>query len=261
MHSLLQLGHDEIHLWLSFFDGIRDERLLSRYRDLLTEEELAQQRRFYFARDRHRYLVTRAMVRTILSRYAAVPPETWQFAWNAYGRPEIANVGQNCASLSFNISHTNSLIVLGVAARRVIGVDVESVVDRDVSLEIASHYFSLGEIAALAGTSVSQRKERFFEYWTFKEAYIKARGMGLSLPLDKFTFQFPGDGCVGLTIDPELEDDPAHWQLWQYRPAPEYLVAVCVSRAGVPARLTTIRTIAPLAEEELLVLKPTRTSS
>ena len=261
MHSTLLLGRDEIHLWFSFYDGIRDERLLSRYRDLIAEEERFQERRFYFARDRHRYLVTRAMVRTVLSRYLPVHPRAWRFSANAHGRPEIANAEQNDAGLSFNISHTNGLIVLGVTRHRAVGVDVENLVARDVSLEIATHYFSSEEVAALARTSMSQQKYRFFEYWTFKEAYIKGRGMGLSLPLDKFAFHFPQSDSVTLTIHPDLEDHSARWQLWQFRPSAEHLIAVCAERtASQPRAFIAIRKITPIAEEELLALEPTRVS-
>ena len=261
MYSTLSLGYDEIHLWFSFYNEISDEQLLAGYRSLITEEECLQERRFYFARDRHRYLVTRAMVRTVLSRYASVHPRAWRFSPNAYGRPEITNVEHNGAGLSFNISHTNSLIILGVTKHRALGVDVENLVTRNVSLEIATHYFSPEEVAALARTSGCQQKHRFFEYWTFKEAYIKARGMGLSLPLNKFAFHFPQEHRVALTIHPDLKDHSARWQLWQFRPSPEYLVAVCAERtASQPRAVMAVRKIAPMVAEELLALEPTRMS-
>ena len=206
MHSLLALPHGDIHLWLSFYNEITDERLLTHYRELLVEEEREREQRFYFSRDRHRYLVTRAMVRTVLSRYALIGPASWLFSVGAYGRPEIANVESRSQCLSFNISHTQDLIVLGVTKRRALGVDVENVLEHEVAIDIADHFFSREEVAALALVPVHQRKHRFFEYWTFKEAYIKARGMGLSLPLDKFSFHYPEEATVDIAIHPELGD-------------------------------------------------------
>src|SRR6185436_4436818 len=178
----------EIHRWLAFYDEIADERLHAAYRELLDAAEREQEPRFYFARDRRRYLVTRALVRTVLSRYLSIDPRACIFSTNAYGRPEIVNAEGREAGLSFNLSHTHSLIVLGVTTGRALGVDVENVRDREASIAVADRFFAPQEVAALAATPADRQQYRFFEYWTFKESYIKARGMGLSLPLDKFGF-------------------------------------------------------------------------
>jgi 4'-phosphopantetheinyl transferase len=239
---------DEIHLWLASYGDIAGEALLTAYRRLLNEAEKAQEPRFYFARDRLRYLVTRALVRTVLTRYLpSVRPEEWVFSTNAYGRPQIVN--PEARGLSFNLSHTHSMIVLGVTRGRALGVDVENVVSREVSIDVAAHFFAPREVADLARVPASRQQYRFFEYWTFKESYIKARGMGLSLPLDKFGFHFPDADAVGLEIDPALHDDPARWQFWQFRPSPEYLVAVCAERLdSEPAVI--VRKMVPMLEEE-----------
>ena len=121
MDPIIPLTSAEIHLWLASYDEIDDERLLAAYRELLNPVEKEQEPRFYFARDRRRYLVTRALVRTVLSRYVAIDPRDWIFSTNAYGRPEIANPRASDAGLSFNISHTHSLIVLGVTKQRALG--------------------------------------------------------------------------------------------------------------------------------------------
>lgn len=145
----------------------------------------------------------------------------------------------------FNISHTHSLIVLGVTRDRELGVDVENVSARRVSIDIADRFFAPEEVAALATIATDQQQYRFFEYWTFKESYIKARGMGLSIPLDKFSFRYPDERGVELSVHPDLGDDAARWQLWQFRPAVDYLVAVCAERIGLPAHLS-LNKIVPL---------------
>jgi 4'-phosphopantetheinyl transferase len=248
---IIPLTSAEIHVWLASYDELAEERLHSAYRELLDEAERKQEPRFYFARDRRRYLVTRALVRTVLSRYAEVNPREWVFSTNAYGRPEIVNAQGRDAGLSFNISHTHSLIVLGVTRHRALGVDVENVRAREVSIDIADHYFAPQEVAALRAVPSHEQQYRFFEYWTFKESYIKARGMGLSLPLDKFGFHYPHDRAVGIAIHPELADDAARWQFWQFRPTPEYLVAICAERLGAqsPTRLI-VRQAVPMVSEE-----------
>jgi 4'-phosphopantetheinyl transferase len=250
INATLLLPPAEIHLWLAFYDEITDERLLSDYRSLLNSAEKEQQVRFYFAKDRLRYLVTRALVRTVMSRYVPIDPRDWVFSTNAYGCPEIANAQGREAFLSFNISHTESLIVLGVTTRRALGVDVENFRAREVSIEIADRYFAPAEVAALNNVPPQQQQYRFFEYWTFKESYIKARRMGLSLPLDKFSFHYPHDRALEIAIDAELADDAARWQFWQFQPRPEYLVAICAERIpDQPPRLVVHQTV-PMSSEK-----------
>jgi 4'-phosphopantetheinyl transferase len=248
-HELVSLPHqDEIHLWLADYDEIADEGLHTAYRTLLSGAEQEQEPRFYFARDRRRYLVTRALVRTVLSRYEpSVRPHEWKFESTAYGRPYAVN--EAAGDLIFNISHTHSMIVLGVTRGRAFGVDVENVVSREISLDVASHFFAPREVADLTRVPAAGQQHRFFEYWTFKESYIKARGMGLSLPLDKFSFHYPDDDTVALEIHPELNDRPANWQFWQFRPSPGYLLAVCAERLG-PEPAVIVRKTIPMHTEE-----------
>lgn len=249
MNRLIPLTPADIHVWLVFYGGITDASLHSAYRELLDPAEQQQEGRFYFARDRLRYLVTRALVRTTLSRYVDIAPREWIFSTNAYGRPEIANAAAKDACLSFNLSHTHSLIVLAVSRDRALGVDVENVIARDVSIDVADRFFAPREVEALTAVPAGEQQYRFFEYWTFKEAYIKARGMGLSLPLDKFSFHYPDDRAVEIAINPELADEAARWQFWQLRPAPEYLVALCAERVGATPPSLTIRQAVPMRSE------------
>lgn len=250
MDGNIELTQAEIHLWLAFYDEITDECLHASYRELLSDEEREQEPRFYFERDQRRYLITRALVRTVLSRYMPIDPREWTFSANAYGRPHAVNRQATEASLSFNISHTHSLIVLGVTRQRALGVDVENLRAREVSIDIADRYFAPREVDVLKAASPREQQYRFFEYWTFKESYIKARGMGLSLPLDKFSFHYPNDRAVGITIDRELADEAARWQFWQFRPTSEYLVALCAERAGPQPPRLSVRQSVPMRSEK-----------
>jgi len=254
------LGSAELHLWFTFYDELADEQLRPTYRLLLNDAESEQESRFYFEKDRWRYLVTRALARTVLSRYAPVAPEDWIFSKNAYGRPEIANTQGNEIGLTFNISHTDSLIVIGVTKHRALGVDVENICRREISAGVAERFFASDEAAELARIPPHRRQDRFFEYWTFKESYIKARGMGLSLPLGKFSFYFPDDHSVKIAIQPELADDAARWHFWQLRPRREYLVAICAERIDACTPRLVMRKLVPAMTEELLVTEILRIS-
>ncbi len=256
-------GHD-IDVWLTFYDEIVDDRHLASLRLLLNAEEIAQERRFYFADDRKRYLVTRAMLRTLLSRYAPIPPEQWLFSKNAYGRPAISDAILNteirARDLTFNISHTRGLIVLGVTRGRDLGVDVENVATRSISLDVADRFFSATEAAELSRIPPDRQQDRFFEYWTFKESYIKARGMGLSLPLDRFSFEFPHHDAVRLSIDAELNDVAERWSFWQSRPSPDHLMAICAERSLGDPPLITMRKFMPPTSDVSVVAHFLRSS-
>lgn len=245
-------SEQHIDVWLAYYNEIDDSRLHQEYRALMTEEERGKEFRFYFPDDQRRYLVTRAMVRTVLSRYLHVQPTDWRFSTNQWGRPEIANFSRDECGLCFNISHTKGLIALGVTHRRELGVDVENLRTRDVSLEIADRFFAEPEVAELATVPKERQQDRFFEYWTFKESYIKARGMGLSIPLGKFSFHYPHERAVNIAIDEELADDASRWSFWQYRPTEDYLMAVCAERREGGAPSVRIRKVVPLVGEEVV---------
>lgn len=260
MTGSIALDPSEIHLWLVDYEAISDQALHLAYRELLSAAERAQEPKYYFARDRRRYLVTRVLVRTVLSRYAPVDPRDWVFGANAYGRPHAVNPQAEAMRLTFNLSHTHSMIVLGVTVGRALGVDVENIRAREVSIGMADRFFSPIEADELANAPSHRQQYRFFEYWTFKEAYIKARGMGLQLPLDKFSFDYPDDRRVRIAIDRELGDDPARWRFWQMQPEADYLLAVCAERMDAQAPALIVRRAVPLAGEDRLALEFLRTS-
>ncbi len=256
----LVASEHHIDVWLAYYHEIADPRLHEQYRALLTEEERGKEFRFYFPDDQRRYLVTRAMVRTVLSRYQHVAPTDWRFANNHYGRPAISNLSPDECGLCFNISHTKGLIALAVTHRRELGVDVENLRTREVSLDIADRFFAPPEVEELATVPPDRQQDRFFEYWTFKESYIKARGMGLSIPLGQFSFHYPHERAVNIAIDPALGDDANRWSFWQYRPSAEHLMAVCAERRPEGAPSLTLRKVVPLVEEVVVESQLLKTS-
>jgi 4'-phosphopantetheinyl transferase len=253
------LPDNAIHLWLADYNELASPRLHITYRDLLSEAEHQQHQRFHFERDRHRYLVTHALVRIVLSRYLRISPKDLVFATNSYGRPHLANVGAANSKLTFNISHTDSLIAIGIARDRALGVDVENILAVRDCVELAEHYFAPIEADALRNISPTRQADRFFEYWTFKESYIKARGMGLSLPLDKFSFQLQRDGAVEFEVDPRLDDTSQRWQFFQLRPRQQYILALCIERRAISPQLV-VRKLTPDGTDQLLAACVSRRS-
>lgn len=224
----MELPVNEIHLWCADPDDVRPDQAYAGARAILTAEERERLERFVLARDRLIYLATRALVRTVLSRYEAVAPAAWRFVISDHGRPEI--LGDRDRPLRFNLSNTNGLVVCAVVREADVGVDVEHVGRAAAHLEIAYRFFAPAEVMALRALSPDEQPRRFCDYWTLKESYIKARGLGLALPLDQFAFVLEPDRPPRIKIDPALGDDGESWQFVQRQPTADHLVAVCVRR-------------------------------
>ena len=238
---LLTVAPDELHLWIT-----RSERvpasLLPAYRQLLDDGERARSDRFVFPRHRDAFTIAHALVRCALSRYAAVAPSAWSFATNAHGRPRVR--APSLRELDFNLSHSDGIAVC-LVGRGVLGVDVEHL-GRTAPLEIANDWFAAAEARALAELPVTARQRRFYEYWTLKESYIKARGLGLTLPLAAFAFSFDG-ARPRISFAPPIDDDATRWWFTLLEPTVHDLVAVALRDAPVGVRVVA-REIVPLAD-------------
>jgi 4'-phosphopantetheinyl transferase len=222
----LQLRAGEVDVWLTSLADIGPAQELGCHQ-LLSEQERAKWQRFLVPHARLQYLVTRALVRTTLSRYADVPSTAWRFEANSYGRPHVSPL-HALRDLHFNLSNTKGLVVCAVSRDEEIGIDVETV-SRDVDIDgLAPSVFAPAELADFRRTAVEDRIERFFSYWTLKEAYIKARGMGLSLPLDGFWLDLSGRSPV-LRVTDRCPDVPERWRFYQYVPTDAHRMAIAVA--------------------------------
>ena len=191
---------------------------------LLNADERAQQQRFIPAAKQHEYLVTRVMVRTVLGTMLGLAPASLTFSVNQWGRPTLSP-GDAASPLNFNVSHTDGLIVCLVSSAYEVGVDTELFARAANLLALAPRVFAPRELSELAALPIAEQAQRAVVLWTLKESYIKARGMGLALPLDGFSFRFEGEQ-VRLEVKPALKDDGARWQF-----QPFLLGAHCVSTA------------------------------
>jgi 4'-phosphopantetheinyl transferase len=235
------MHHDEIHVWYVFSDRVMDAQLLARYEALMSPEERARQQRYMQAKDRHQHLIARALVRTSLSRYADVSPEAWTFSPNGYGRPEIS--GPIETPLRFNLSHTSGLVVCAVAREREVGVDVENVGRPAEYVHLAQRFFAPSEAAHVVSLPPELQRHVFFDYWTLKESYIKARGMGLALPLGDFAFRL--DDPVTISFSGSIEDDPASWHFCRSRLGDRHTMALAI-RSSTDELKITVRETTPL---------------
>jgi 4'-phosphopantetheinyl transferase len=207
----------------------------------LSPQEHERMARLVFERDRRRFLLTRALVRTTLSRYAPVAPADWTFIANVHGRPEILDRPRGVPDLRFNLSHTAGLIACAVTIGREVGVDVEHI-QRRLTHDVAGRFFAPSEANDLKALPEDERTRAFFDYWTLKEAYIKARGFGLALPLADFAFRLAPPAPPRIAFEPALEDDPDTWQFAQDWPTPMHRLGLAVRREGddLPVRIRKV---------------------
>jgi 4'-phosphopantetheinyl transferase len=224
-----RLHRGEVHVWRAAL--ARSPAAVGALKDLLSGDELRRAERFHFRRDRSSFIVARGTLREILSLYAGTPPGLLQFGYNAFGKPEL--VGESgVTQIRFNLSHAGGLALYAVAAGREVGVDVEVVRESVPCEELASRFFSRREAAALLALPAGDRTRAFFECWTRKEAYIKARGEGLSLPLDSFDVSLaPGEPAALLATRGDEHEAP-RWSLRELSAGPAYAAAVAVEGVG-----------------------------
>ncbi len=236
-----RLDGGEAHVWYSIPEAIADDGLLRAYERLLSPDEAAAGRRFLSPNRRHVHLVTRALVRTVLSRYAAVDPSAWVFSRNAWGRPEVAGPAV-LGGVRFSLSHAPGCIACAVARDAEIGFDVEDTARRRSDRAIAERFFSAREASALRATPDDLRPRRFLETWTLKEAYVKARGRGLSIPFDSFSVCPGDDGAIRAEFSPALADDPEAWRFRTVIVTPAHVAALAV-RTSTLRRVVTRETV------------------
>lgn len=230
-----------VHVDLVSTDSADAWRQHEAYRALLSKDEHERMARLVFERDRRRFLLTRALVRTMLSRYANVPPAGWSFIANVHGRPEILDRPKGVPDLRFNISHTEGMIACAVTIGREVGIDVEHI-GRRLTHDVAGRFFAPSEVNDLEALPADEQARVFFDYWTLKEAYIKARGFGLALPLGDFAFKLAPPSPPVIAIEPALEDDAATWQFFQDWPTPQHRLGLAVRREGadLPVRIRAV---------------------
>jgi 4'-phosphopantetheinyl transferase len=219
------LAEGEVHVWRAFLDIPQPQ--IQAIEQILADDERARAQRFRFARDRTHFIAARGLLRTILGRYLLQEPQTLSFSYNAYGKPSLAEISES-DGLSFNLTHAHGMALYAVTRNRAVGVDVEYI-QRQMEWEsVAERFFSPYEVRMLKAVPPVIRHIAFFNCWTRKEAYIKARGMGLSLELDSFDVSLtPGEPAALLNIREEGQDS-SNWSLYNLYPGGDYIGALAL---------------------------------
>lgn len=238
------LPSGEVHVWVVRLGNDLSPDRVRACAALLSADERERAARFRFEGHRRAWIVAHALVRSALSHYAPVPPEAWTFRSERRGRPRIAGPS-GAPGLRFNLSHSDRLAACAVASELDVGVDVESTARLHRPLEIAERYFAPEEARELRSLSGAERCERFLDYWTLKEAYVKARGDGLSIPLDRMRFALGPEAGPQVSFHRSLSDEAADWQFELREPCAGQRLALAVHRPGRPDLAVQLRRGAP----------------
>ena len=220
---------NEVDIWR--INLARQSDRIQRCSCLLSPDEVQRASRFYFERDRRRFTVARGAMREILSRYAGLAAKDLCFSYGPKGKPELSG-GLEHSGIKFNLSHSSEVALLAVTRGLIVGVDIEWIKAEFATEDIAEHFFSPIEVQTLQALPADQRAEAFFSCWTRKEAYIKALGEGLSVPLDRFAVAFaPGlpAALLHVKVDPtELK----RWSMYNIEVSEGYKAALVVEGKG-----------------------------
>jgi 4'-phosphopantetheinyl transferase len=197
----------------------------------LSTDEIERAERFRFGRDRARFILARGTLRTLLGHYLGADPASLSFSHNDYGKPALAGEWTG-SGVNFNLSHSHEVVLYAFARGRAVGIDVEHVRPELSGEDIAARFFSAPETEALRSQPPNTRPSAFFSCWTRKEAYIKARGEGLSYALDRFAVSVDS-GAQDVVLD--VFGDAAEsrrWTIISLLPDEGYVAALAAEGTG-----------------------------
>ena len=226
----LELTGTEVHVWRTSLN-VSDEVVRS-LESLLSEDEQLRASRFAFERIRRRFVVRRGQLRSVLARYLNQNPRELRFEYGLQDKPRLV-AEPAWETLSFNTTHSYDMALFAVAHRREVGIDLEKIRDDFEPAEIANRHFAASEAAALEAAPLESRLPLFFDFWTCKEAWIKAMGGGLSIPLNQFEIRLEPGKSPARVVSLGLPIVGPQWFVHRLRIAPGYAAALAVAGCDV----------------------------
>jgi len=225
------LPDDEVHVWHVELNNW--QTATASLFELLANDERERASRFKFPAPRDQYIISRALLRKTLGRYLRVEALDVRFRTTANGKPELAG----SSDFQFNLSHTDGATAIAIARSRRVGIDVERIKEKTEVMELATRFFSAREVQWLRSQPVAEHNSSFFSCWTAKEAYIKAHGQGLSMPLTAFSvLPRPESSRLQLEVDND-PDEPGRWSMWRLNFGSGLRAALAVEGEGSKVRV------------------------
>ncbi|MGD8174754.1 4'-phosphopantetheinyl transferase family protein [Marinimicrobium sp. ARAG 43.8] len=227
---MILLPNQSIHLWLIDYRTVDLDDQRDNFEQWLSDDEREKLARYSRPALRDQQLITRAGVRAALSEYSdSVQPVHWAFEISERGKPAVAGDGP-IPELSFNLSHSGDWLALGVSVDLPIGVDLQRRDHNKPVTELAERFFSPEEAQTLLDLPAERQEAYFFQLWTLKEAYLKARGLGIAEGLDKACFDIDNNGLITASFDPVLNEAPDEWQFHYFELDDDYCLSVALKQ-------------------------------
>jgi len=217
------LTDSDLHIWRAILAGSSSE--FSYYSSMLSPTELTRAERFYFERDRDRYIFGRGILRTLLGNYLGIKASEVEITYGAYGKPGLQSKAEK-KSLEFNLSHSNDRAMFVFNWNRIVGIDIEHIRPFSDADEFAERFFSQQEKELIKSLTDEKKWEAFFKLWTCKEALLKATGSGLTVPLNEAVISLGSNGSAQLTSIGGDVEQAARWHLETFKPVADYQAAV-----------------------------------
>jgi 4'-phosphopantetheinyl transferase len=219
-----EISQGEVHLWRQRLEP--SSQALAACFALLLPVEREKAERYRVERPRSDYILTRGTLRSLLAGYLRCKPQDFSFDYTPYGKPFLAGHRE----LQFNVSHTEGLALMAFVRDREIGVDVEKVRAQTDALKLAERFFSERERSELRNLEGDELHAAFFRCWTRKEAYIKAKGDGLSLPLHQFDVSIAANQTQALLATRPDAREAGRWAISDVTAPAGYAAAVAVEQ-------------------------------
>lgn len=220
-----------VAIWTAQREAWRNASAWQRLEGVLDKAEKERSHAFRFAVDREIYTLAHGMLRFVLSRYRGDAPESWRFCEGPQGRPELADA-EAAGHLRFSLTHTKESCAVAVALQAAVGIDLESFERTETNIDLVAQSLSHAERDAVAIRAGPDQRRRFFEIWTLKEAFLKARGTGLAEDLNSFSFSWQDRQQIHFTANPALGEDAYDWTFWLRNDLAEHALAVAVRSSG-----------------------------
>ena len=230
--AVLDLASHQVDIWRVHLDLPADS--LKTLEETLAVDEIQRAERFHVQGDKDRFIAAHGCLRDILARYQHWEPAQLVFSANDYGKPVLSTVPSE-RKMDFSLSHSDDFALVAVTWERKVGVDLERIRQGISAQVIARQYFSKSEFAELLALPSEEREIGFFNCWTRKEAYIKAQGLGLSLPLESFDVSVSPKPVILRATRPDPQE-AARWTLLALEVSPGYVAALAVEGQGLEFR-------------------------
>jgi len=219
------LTDSDIHIWVASLEMAH--QFLDEPFTLLAPDEKARAERFYFERDRNRFIAGRCLLRMIIGGYLGMDPSQIEFAYREAGKPVLKS-GPQGKKLQFNLSHSNDLALYIFSRNHEVGIDVEYTHPMPDTDDFAEKFFSTRETELINSLRGEEKDAAFFKLWTCKEALLKANGSGLTMPLSHMEISLNSDGSAALSSVGGNREQALRWHLQAFDPAPGYQAAFAV---------------------------------